>query len=86
MTLLQIAALIPAEYRSEILKLNMIQQAKADTSNTTMHYLLNVWKEYVEPGIDPGCGICLSRVLNNLKELQPHLVELERNNNLLKSL
>lgn len=86
MTLKQIATMIPAEYRREILQTNMISQAIASNADTSMHYLGTIWKTYVSPDEDLGCGMCLERILNNYRQLQPILVEMEQESRLLDTI
>lgn len=83
MNLKQIAKLIPAEYRREILLTNMITQAIASNSNESMMYLGRVWKEYVAPNESLDCGLCLERVLGNYRQLLPVFVELAKEESLL---
>lgn len=86
MSALEIAAKIPAEYRKEILFTNMIQLAQANRADPSMYYLFTIWSNYVEPGLDMGCGVCLERVLHNLRELQPILISMEKNTNMLNAI
>lgn len=88
MTIVQIAAQIPAEYRREILQTNMISQATANQADPSMFYLLRIWKAYVEPNeiLDEGCGMCRERILKNYRELQATMVELEKQSKLLDAL
>lgn len=86
MTLHAIAALIPDEYRKEILEMNMIDTAIAVGTDATMHYLGVIWKNYVEADFTPDCNMCLARVLNNMKQLKPVLVQMEKDSKLLKDL
>lgn len=88
MTVREIAGRIPAEYRKEILETNMISQATASQADPSMHYLLTIWENYVEPDeiIDMGCGLCKERILKNYRELQDVLVEIEKQSNLLNAL
>jgi hypothetical protein len=88
MTINAIAARIPAEYRKEILETNMISRATASAADPSMSYLMNIWQTYVEPFeiIDMGCGFCKERILGNYRQLQPVLITLEKDSNLLKSL
>jgi hypothetical protein len=85
MTPKEIAQLIPAEYRKEILELNIIENAQAISSNESMLYLVAIWKNYVEPDFSGDCNLCLGRVLTNLKNMLPTFVELEKESNLLKT-
>jgi hypothetical protein len=86
MTQRQIAQLIPAEYRKEILATNMISQAIASSGDSGMVYLSGIWKTYISPDENITCGLCLERILGNYRQLQPMLLELEKENNLLESL
>lgn len=83
--LLQIAGLIPAEYRKEILDLQMIERAVAKDGDECMHYLNVIYKNYIDPEHDPTCNLCHARVLKNFRNLKQTLIELEKNNNLLQS-
>lgn len=82
----RIAALIPAEYRKEILELNMIDNAVAQSSDNNMHYLATIWKHYVEPDFTGDCNLCYGRVLDNYKAMKKHLVEMEKDSQLLNQL
>ena len=81
----KIAMLIPAEYRKEILELNMIENATAIAGNESMHYLAVIWKNYIEPDFSPDCNLCYARVLKNLKQMKSIFIELEKESNMLKS-
>lgn len=83
MNLKGLAQLIPAEYRKEILELEMIDKAIPNNTDTTMHYLGIIWKNYIEPDFDPQCNLCYSRVLNNMKKLKQTLVDLEKQSRML---
>jgi hypothetical protein len=80
----RIAKLIPPEYRREILELNMIDNAVAQHTNSSMHYLGVVWKNYVEKEFTPDCNFCYARVLRNFKAIKPILIQLELESKLLK--
>lgn len=86
MTQRQVATMIPAEYRKEILLTNMISQAIAVASDPSMFYLATIWKNYISPDEELSCGQCLSRILGNYRSIQPDLVELEKEANLLNQL
>lgn len=86
MTIRTIAEKIPAEYRKEILQLNMINQATASTMDAKMMYLANVWKNYINPDEDLSCGLCLQRILKNYQQLQTTFIEMEKQSKLLESL
>lgn len=83
MSLVTIANLIPAEYRKEILELNIIEKAVAIAGDPNMDYLSTIWKDYIEPDFEPDCPLCFTRVLKNFKNLKPTLIELEKNSKLL---
>lgn len=84
MSVERIAALIPAEYRKEILELNMIDTAIAQHTDTTMHYLAVVWKNYIEHDFKAECNFCLARVLKNMNAMKPILIKMELDSKLLK--
>lgn len=86
MNLKAFAKLIPAEYRKEILDLEMIDKAIPNNTDTTMHYLGVIWKNYIEPDFDPSCNLCYSRVINNMKKIKPMLEELEKEHRLLNQI
>lgn len=81
----KIAELIPAEYRREILELNIIASAVARAGDQSMFYLITIWKNYVEEDFEPDCNLCMSRVLTNFKNLKDTLVAMEKESQLLKS-
>lgn len=83
MSIKELAKLIPAEYRREILQLDMISRANAQGSDPSMLHLAVVWKNYIEPDFEGGCPLCYSRVLTTFRSMQDDLIELERNENLL---
>ncbi len=85
MTLDQIAALIPAEYRTEIIACRMIENAAAHRADDSMHYLFTIWITYIEPWLDMSCGLCIDRVLKNWKQIHPILVDMEKKAQLLKA-
>lgn len=82
----QIAQMIPAEYRREILDTNMINRASAHTGDASMNYLGVIWNNYIAPEENLSCSLCLERVLSNFKSLQPYLIELEKESKLLSEL
>jgi hypothetical protein len=79
----QIAELIPAEYRKEILEMNIIDEAQAVASNPSMQYLGVIWKNYVERDFDPQCGLCYTRVLENFQALKKTFLAMEQGPDLL---
>jgi hypothetical protein len=85
MTAKQIAQLIPAEYRKEILDTNVIGSAQPVTGDPSMTYLGVIWKNYVAPDEKLDCALCLERILGNFKNLLPDIVALEKDRQLLES-
>ena len=81
----EIAQLIPATYRREILELNIVVQSRPIASDPNMNYLGIMWKEYISPGEDLTCGLCLQRILDNFRSLQAVFIELEKESKLLAS-
>lgn len=86
MTLNQIASLIPAEYRTEIIGCRMIEHAQAHKADDNMNYLFTIWSTYIEHGLDMSCGLCIERILKNWKQLHPILIEMDKNAQLLKAI
>lgn len=81
-----IADLIPAIDRKQILDENVIAKALPIEGDVNMHYLVTVWKIYIEPGFIETCNSCRNRVLENYRQLQPLLVAMELESNLLNSI
>lgn len=81
-----VAALIPTNYRREMLNLEVIQNAQPIASDGPMQYLATIWQNYIAPNEVINCPLCYQRVLNNFKELLPVLAELERESKLLEGL
>lgn len=86
MTSKQIAGLIPAEYRKEMLEMDLIANAQPVNTCTTMHYLTTIWKNYIEPDFVEGCNLCYARVLDNYKNMLQDLVALEKESNLIEGI
>lgn len=86
MTLTELAAQIPAEYRTEILQMNLIGKAMATTADASMNYLGVIWKNYINADEKLDCGLCLERVLNNYRQMVPAFIELEQQKRLLDSI
>lgn len=84
--MIEIAKLFSSEDRKHILTENLISSAAPIQSNESMRKLGIYWKVYVEPDFKPECGLCLNRILNNYRQLQPYLIELEQNSNLLDAI
>lgn len=86
MKIQKMAALIPAEYRKEILDLNMIETARLTADDYTMHNLCVIFKDYIEKDFDPACPLCYARVIKFFKQIKPALEELEKQSRLLDSI
>lgn len=88
MTVKQLAAQIPAEYRREILLTNMIGMAvpsqHSKQNKDPMYFLFTYWKVYINPDEKADCNLCYTRILNNYKSMLPVLIELEKEANILK--
>lgn len=85
MTAKQIAQMIPAEYRKEILETKMVESAIPSDADPSMAYLAAIWKGYIAPAEDITCPLCLQRILKNYRELYPLLVDIEKSERLLHS-
>lgn len=81
-----IASLIPANYRKEILDLNVIETAQPIATDGGMQYLATIWQNYIAPTEVINCPLCYQRVLKNFKELLPVIADLEKESKLLGSL
>jgi hypothetical protein len=55
------------------------------SKDPAMQYLGTIWKNYVNPMEKLDCGMCLERVLNNYRQLQPVMIEMEKERKLLGS-
>lgn len=88
MTVKQIAAAIPHEYRRKILLEWIPKTAKADLSDAHFKLLWNAYFVYVDPnGVKKDdCPICKQNVLKTWKDLQKALVEEEQNYNALEAI
>lgn len=83
MTARDLANKIPAQYRKEILELNLIAKAIAVTYNPQMAYLLIIYKDYINPDERTDCNLCCARVLDQFKKMLPHFIDLESESRLL---
>lgn len=102
MTYLQLAQLIPDKFRARILAHNHIFKAVLEFHDFDMMQLWFYWANFIEPGnpaytytIRDGkivvaneqqCKICLSQMHNKWILLEPYLVLLELESNMLKEL
>lgn len=83
----KIANAIPHHYRVQIL-LIWLPLARVSMADEYYKNLFEAYFIYVDPnGIrKTNCPRCLQNIYNNWKSLQPHLVEAEREYNLIESL
>jgi hypothetical protein len=79
----KIAELIPAGERSVILEQNLIAKAIGRADQYEMNYLMVIWRTYVEPDLGV-CPLCVNRILNNFRQLQGLLIEMEKQSKLLE--
>ncbi len=86
MTLRQLAEKIPAEYRREILLLNMISKAQPNAGDKLMNYLVTIWKNYIDSERPATCALCFVGILNDYKTIQAELIKLEKERQLLNSI
>jgi len=65
-----------------------IGSAKAVSGDTNLLLLFAIWNEFIGPlnESDLRCPLCIRRLLTNFKELQPTLVEMEKEYQLLIAL
>ena len=85
MTVREIAQMIPQEYRKEIIETGLIHSAIPTITNPSMNYLGIIWKNYVSPEEDLHCGLCLQRIIENYRQMEPILIQLEKERKLLNS-
>lgn len=79
------ARLIPDEYRKEIIELDLVNKAKAQTTDGTMNYLGVIWKNYIDPGYELTCNSCCDKVLKAFRLMLPIFINIEKENRLLKA-
>jgi len=86
----QIARRIPDNVRSQIIlsEENPITKAVPVQVNYHMNLLFEVWFTFIEPNTTKkyNCPICLQNILDNFRQMQGALVELEKENQLLNSI
>lgn len=86
MTYRDIAQLIPAHIRKEIIQRNVV--ALASDRNEFMLYLFETWKLYVDSAgsLDWECGYCRANIKENFTKILPDLIELQKEQNLLDAI
>lgn len=102
MTNLQIAQLIPAQYRTEILLKNHFHKAEAINEfwDKDVQMLWFYWRNFIEPEnpqyeytivdgtivIQDQCKKCLGELKKKWAAIMPHLIELEQEANMLQQI
>lgn len=90
-----IAQLIPHDLRRMVLVENFIYKAVAKESDPDMVKLFIIYKNYIEPTnemyqykdgrIINACQLCLTKILDTFKLLEPYLITLEKQYQLLEA-
>lgn len=85
---------IPAEFRQMILLGNFIWKALPKGDDADMIKLAIFYKNYIDPTneqiriennkILDACQLCLTNILDRFKLLEPYLIQLEKEKNLLE--
>lgn len=85
-----LAKRIPDKVRSErlMIKEDPIANVQPVSSNKHMQLLFDVYTQFVFPGKeeDRNCWRCMNRIIQCFDLMKPHLVAIEKNYKLLKSL
>ncbi len=94
MTYYEIAQQIPPQFRADILLGNFIWKALANESDPDMIKLFIFYKNYIEPDnlqyqyengrIVNACKMCLTKILDTFKLLEPYLIILEKESKLIE--
>jgi hypothetical protein len=89
-TVRDIAAQIPASVRKTLIDGNVIYKAVARPDDIQMQILVIVYEAHVftegeKINMDNPCMICLNNIINQMRLLEPELVILEREANLIES-
>lgn len=84
-TFYDIAGLIPAKYRRKLLEENVIYKAAAQQEDPHMQVLWVVWTTFIDSSgaLSKDCLYCLTTILENFKELEPHLVQRHKEDTML---
>lgn len=90
MTFYQLAKQIPAQFRKQLLDGNAIYKAVAQGGDAHMSMLVIIWQNYINTGAAPidmtnPCLKCLTEILDKFKILEPELIKLEKEKNLLEA-
>jgi hypothetical protein len=91
MTIRQIAAQLPPKFRKHLVDENIIYKAVAQPYDTHMKVLVVYYENYIfregeKIDMTNPCMLCLGHVLEQFRILEPALIELEREANLLNEL
>lgn len=88
MTLHELARLIPKEYRDSILDENVIYKAIPSSNDRHMLILFTVWSNYCDPSgeNDLDCPACVNNIYKSFKQLQPILLDIRKQENILEEL
>lgn len=83
-----IALLIPAEYRKQILEENVIYKAVPASNDRHMSILFTIWTHYIDPGtpVKMDCPYCLADIIKNFQGLQEAFIEIAKDEAFLESL
>jgi hypothetical protein len=80
----ELIQLIPNSERRKILLENYINKAVAIGDNYEMKCLMVYWRTYIEPTADDACNSCLERVHKNFRGMQERMIQLEKEESLLR--
>jgi hypothetical protein len=99
-TLLDIAALIPPDFRRQLLENNEIYKAVPENNDLNMQVLFVLYSNFIDPNnamyaykstdgyieIQTTCKICLNNIIAKFRELEPFLVQLEKEKQLYENI
>lgn len=88
MSIKELVARIPKEYRDKLLDENVIYKAVVSKADRHMQILFAVWTTYVDPTGENNmdCPYCLNNILQSFKMMVPHLVEMSKDDKILDDL
>jgi len=91
MTNYHVAKLIPANFRAQLLRDNIIYKAVVAPGDPHMTILVIIYQNYIfnegEPvDMSNPCLKCIDKVLSIFKDLLPELITLEKESKLLEAL
>lgn len=79
----QLVNKLPLHEIYEIISTNRIAKAKPYLDDYDMRMLTITWRAYIEPTVELGCPHCYVRIINNFKEMQPIMIEILKEQQLL---